>query len=245
MAGPADAPAVILLHGWPDDIGAWGRVAPLLNEAGFRTIAPYLRGCGLTEFLSDGTVRDGRGVALAQDAIDLADGLGLSRFAVVGHDWGARAAYFLASLFPDRISRIVSLALPYQPKGAFKIPSFAQARRIWYQWFMCVEGGAEAVRRDPKGFARIQWETWSPPGWFGDDDFFEAARSFENPDWVSITLHGYRSRYVQEPCDSRYDKLQDRLRTIDRVSIPTLMVQLIRATLRKSPPARKRTLQPV
>jgi pimeloyl-ACP methyl ester carboxylesterase len=140
IAGPVDAPVIILLHGWPDDIGAWRKITPRLNLAGFRTI-------------------DGRGVALAQDAIDLADALGLERFAVIGHDWGARAAYFLASLFPARVSQIASVALAYQPKGAFAIPSFPQARRIWYQWFMCLEGGAEAVHRDPKSFARIQWDT--------------------------------------------------------------------------------------
>jgi pimeloyl-ACP methyl ester carboxylesterase len=159
IAGPVDAPVIILLHGWPDDIGAWRKITPRLNLAGFRTIAPFLRGCGPTQFLSDSTVRDGRGVALAQDAIDLADALGLERFAVIGHDWGARAAYFLASLFPARVSQIASVALAYQPKGAFAIPSFPQARRIWYQWFMCLEGGAEAVHRDPKSFARIQWDT--------------------------------------------------------------------------------------
>ena len=225
VAGPADAPVIILLHGWPDDIRAWRKVSPRLNEAGFLTIAPYLRGCGSTHFLRDSAVRDGRGVALVQDTIDLADALSLDRFAVVGYDWGARAAYFLASLFPDRITRMAALGLAYQPKGLFTVPSFAQARRIWYQWFMCVEGGAAAVGRDPKSFARIQWETWSPAGWFDDEEFNETAQSFENPDWVAITLHGYRSRYVQQVCDVRYDILQEQLRTIDRVEVPTLMLQ--------------------
>jgi len=225
IGGPDDGPALILLHGWPDDIRAWHKVAPRLHEAGFRTITPYLRGCGPTQFLSETTIRDGRGVALAQDVIDLADGLGLKHFGVVGHDWGARAAYFLASLFPDRVSWIAALALPYQPNGTFTVPPFAQARRFWYQWFMCVEGGAEAVRRDPKSFARIQWDTWSPPGWFEEDDFDETARSFENPDWVAITLHGYRSRYLREVSDPRYDTLQDRLRTMDRITVPTLIIQ--------------------
>jgi pimeloyl-ACP methyl ester carboxylesterase len=66
---------LLLLHGWPDDIRGWRQVAPRLHAAGYRTITPYLRGFGLTRFLSRETVRDGRGVALAHDAIDLADGV--------------------------------------------------------------------------------------------------------------------------------------------------------------------------
>ena len=97
-------------------------------------------------------------MALAQDAIDLADRLSLDRFAVIGHDWGARVAYTLATLFPERITSIAALALAYQPRGVFDLPGFAQSRSFWYQWFMCLDRGAEAVRRDPVGFARIQWE---------------------------------------------------------------------------------------
>ena len=69
-------------------------------------------------------------MALAQDAIDLADGLGLERFAVVGHDWGARAAYTLAALFPKRVTAIAAIAPAFQPRGEFKIPSFDQSRRF-------------------------------------------------------------------------------------------------------------------
>jgi hypothetical protein len=75
----------------------------------------------------------------------------------------------------------------------FKVPDFQQWQRFWYQWFQCVEGGAEAVRRDPVGFARIQWETWSPPGWFDEAEFAATTQSFANPDWVAIRLNAYRA----------------------------------------------------
>ena len=160
--GPEDGRPLLLLHGWPDDVRGWRQVAPRLHARGWRTVAPYLRGFGPTRFHAAQTIRDGRGVALAQDAIDLADALRLETFAVVGHDWGARAAYILAALFPERVSAIVAIALAFQPWGAFHLPSFSQARRFWYQWFLALENGPEALRADPKGFARIQWETWSP-----------------------------------------------------------------------------------
>jgi pimeloyl-ACP methyl ester carboxylesterase len=89
-------------------------------------------------------------------------------------------------------------------------------------------GGGDApaeVRRDPVGFARIQWQTWSPSGWFTDSEFAETAKSFRNPDWGAITLHGYRSRWLDEPGDPRYAESQQRLEQIETLSTPTLMIQ--------------------
>jgi hypothetical protein len=80
---------------------------------------------------------------------------------------------------------IAALALPYQPRGAFAMSPFEQGRAFWYQWLMYVDDGASAVAADPVGFARIQWETWSPPGWFDDGEFDATARSFTTPDWVA------------------------------------------------------------
>lgn len=225
-SGPADGPVVLLIHGWPDAARAWNAVALRLNEAGYRTIVPELRGAGGTRFLRDDTVRDGSGVALANDAGDLADALGIAKFDVVGHDWGARAAYTIAALFPDRVRRMAALALAYQPRGVFELPDFSQARRFWYQWFMSLDGGPDAVAADPEGFARIQWETWSPPGWFDEAEFAATARAFENPDWVPITLNAYRRRWRgDQPSDPALAELYARLATIERVDVPALMIQ--------------------
>jgi pimeloyl-ACP methyl ester carboxylesterase len=223
--GPPDGPLVLLLHGWPDDIRGWRGLSPHLEKAGFRWVAPWLRGFGPTRFRSDNFVRDGSAVALAQDAIDLVHHLGCSKFSVVGHDWGARAAYTLAALFPERISCITALALAHSPRGQFPTPTFEQSRRWWYQWFMTTDRGAEAVRADPKGFARLQWDTWSPPGWFDNEEFEATAKSFENPDWVNVTLHAYRSRWKAESSDDRYAPLRERLGSVETLSTPTLLIQ--------------------
>jgi pimeloyl-ACP methyl ester carboxylesterase len=224
--GEKDAPPVLLLHGWPDAPRGWNAVAAALHADGWRTITPYLRGSGSTRFLSTQTPRVGSGVALASDAIDLADALGLSKFAVVGHDWGARAAYTLGALFPERITSVTALALAYQPRGRFTIPAFDQARRFWYQWFMCLDGGVAAIEADPVGFSRIQWDTWSPQGWFDEAEFMKTADAFSNPDWTAITLNAYRSRWCGgEAKDLRYDALQARLSEIEMLSTLTLMIQ--------------------
>jgi len=88
-----------------------------------------------------------------------------------------------------------------------------------------LDAGAEAMRADPTGFARIQWDTWSPPGWFDDTEFTMTAKSFSHPDWASITLNAYRQRWQPEASDSRYDALQTRLYAIETISTPTLMIQ--------------------
>jgi pimeloyl-ACP methyl ester carboxylesterase len=217
--------AALLLHGWPDDATTWLPIAKRLSEAGIRTISPWLRGFGQTRFLSASICRDGRTEALAQDALDLMEALGIGTFSVIGHDWGARTAYALAAIAPERIETITALSLGYSPRGAFPVPPFEQARAWWYQWFMSVDRGAEAVAKDPKGFARMQWETWSPRGWFDEATFERVAQSFENPDWLAVTLSNYRGRWRDAPRDPRYDALHDRIASTEKLSVPTLMVQ--------------------
>src|SRR5271165_470435 len=82
-AGPADGPAVILLHGWPYDIHSYVDVTPLLASAGYRVIVPYLRGYGTTHFLSSETFRNGQQSAVALDIVNLMDAL--KRLPIAGH----------------------------------------------------------------------------------------------------------------------------------------------------------------
>ena len=132
----------------------------------------------------------------------------------------------LAALAPERVTAIVALALAYQPRGAFVMPPFEQARAFWYQWLMYVDAGEVAIAADPTGFARIQWDTWSPSGWFDNAEFEATAESFANPDWVPITLQAYRSRFLpEEPRDPRYKLLEQRIGEVENLVVPTLMIQ--------------------
>jgi pimeloyl-ACP methyl ester carboxylesterase len=130
------------------------------------------------------------------------DRLAIQRFSVIGHDWGARAGYALAALAPERLDSLCAIALAFQPRFDFRTPSYEQCRRFWYQFFMCSDKGLNRVTENPFGFSRFQWETWSPSGWFTEEDFEAAARAWENPDYSAITLNGYRSRWLEnQPCD--------------------------------------------
>ncbi len=121
--GPADGPAVLLLHGWPYDIHSFDDVVPLLTDAGFRVIVPYLRGYGTTRFLLDGTFRNGQQAAVARDAVDLLDALGIEHAKIAGFDWGARTACIVAALWPERCRALVSVS-------GYLIGSQAAARPI-------------------------------------------------------------------------------------------------------------------
>jgi pimeloyl-ACP methyl ester carboxylesterase len=224
VAGAEDGPAVFLLHGWPDDALTWGGVRPALHEAGFRTIAPYLRGCGPTRFRDDTIPRNGQLVALAQDVLSLADALALPRFAVVGHDWGARAAYIAAALAPERVAACVALSVGWGTNDPDQSLSLTQTQAYWYQWLMSLDRGAHLVRHDRKRFTRYIWSIWNP-GWSVPDEVFEAtAASFDNPDWAEVTLHSYRVRWGLAPRAAVYDPLEARIAAYPIIHVPTLVL---------------------
>src|SRR5260370_22925969 len=87
-AGPADGPAVILLHGWPYDIHSFAEVTPLLASRGYRVIVPFVRGYGTTRFLLDDTLRNGQQAAVAADVIAHMDALGIEKAVLGGFDGG-------------------------------------------------------------------------------------------------------------------------------------------------------------
>jgi pimeloyl-ACP methyl ester carboxylesterase len=221
--GPRTGVVILLLHGWPDDASTWNAVAPTLNEAGFRTITPMLRGFGKTRFLSD-RPRTGDSGVLALDAIALLDHLKIRSFAVAGQDWGVGIAEALAVGWPERVTRVALLSSPMQ-LGGRPTPSFEQAQRYWYHWFQVTKRGEIAIRNDPIGFARLMWRNWSPPNWFSDRQFNEVARSFANPDWVSVTLHSYRSRWEEVDPDPSSKDLLKAVREQKQLSHPAIFIQ--------------------
>ncbi len=221
--GAADAPAVLLLHGWPDDLTTWARVAPALAAAGRRVIVPSLRGFAETRFHDLASPRTGNTAVLALDAIALMDALGIGRFAMVGHDWGAGAVEAVAVGFPERVERIALFSTPPR-MGGIPMPPFLHAQLQWYHWFQATQRGEAAVRADPIGFARIMWENWAPKGWFDEATFAATSRSFTNPDWVDVTLHSYRARWGEADPDPASAALHERVASTTSLSLPTIYI---------------------
>src|ERR1700744_1679756 len=136
-AGPADGPAVILMHGWPYDIHSFADVTPLLASAGYRVIVPYLRGYGTTRFLSSETVRNGQQSVVALDIVALMDALKIEKAILGGFDWGARTADIIAALWPERCKALVSVSgylIGSQAANRAPLPPKAE-EAWWYQYY--------------------------------------------------------------------------------------------------------------
>jgi len=100
---------VVLLHGFPDTSFLWRHQIPALVSAGFRVVAPDLRGRGQSD--KPERVEDYRLSAIMKDVAGIMDALGIERAHVVGHDWGAPVAWFLAALLPQRVDRLVAISV--------------------------------------------------------------------------------------------------------------------------------------
>ena len=222
--GPSNGPTVILLHGWPDDVRTWDGVVTRLQNGGFRTIVPYLRGFGPTRFLKDHTVRSGQLSALAADVIAMANALSLERYAVVGHDWGARAAYIAATEDNRRVTQIAAISVGYGTNSSNQELQLQQIRNYWYHWYFCLPQGVDLVNHSRRELCRFMWDTWSPTWQFDPSEYEITATAFDNPDWATITVHSYRHRWGQAMGDPRYDQLEARLARVPLSNVPTLVL---------------------
>lgn len=223
-SGPKTGKTAVLLHGWPDDALTWTRILPDLHAAGWETLLPYLRGFGPTVFRLQDTPRSGQLSALGQDVLDFADALGLNQFAVIGHDWGARAAYIASCVAPERISHCVALSVGWGTNDPDQVLSLPQAQNYWYHWYMTLDRGEALVRRDWPEFTKYIWDIWNPAWKVSDQEFEATAKAFENADWADIVLHSYRVRWGLAARDPAFDDLEARLKEDPTISVPTLIL---------------------
>lgn len=226
-AGPADGPAVILLHGWTYDIHSYVDVAPLLASAGYRVIVPYLRGYGTTRFLSGETVRNGQPAVVAVDIIALMDALGMEKATLAGFDWGARTANIIAALWPERCKAMVTVSgylIGSQESGKMPLPPTAELQ-WWYQFYFATERGRAGYDKYQHDFAKLIWKLASPKWDFDDATFDRSAASFDNPDHVAIVVHNYRWRLGLAEGEPKYGDLDKRLAESPVVAVPTITLE--------------------
>ncbi|PWC14551.1 alpha/beta fold hydrolase [Brenneria corticis] len=216
--------SAVLLHGWPDSPASWKTVAPMLADAGYRVLAPALRGFAPTRFRDAATPRSGQLSALGRDLLEFIDVLGLTRPLLVGHDWGARAAANACGLRDGVASHLVMLSVGYGTNDPNQTISLQQARNYWYHWLMATPRGARVVQEEREAFARQMWDTWAPAGWYADADFDEAAQAFQGDDWAEVVLHSYRHRWGFVAGDRAYDQDEARLNPAPVLSVPTLVL---------------------
>lgn len=222
--GASDAPTIILLHGWPDDALTWKAIIPALVSANYRCITPFLRGCGHTHFLDSQTLRSGQLAALGQDLIEFIEALKIGSVHLVGHDWGARTAYNTAALRPDLVLSLTALSVGYGTNNPAQILSFEQIQQYWYQWFFATERGRATLSADRCGFTRQLWQLWCPSWSFSETEFETTAKSFDNSDWIDITIDSYRNRWGISPNDPDYDSIHKKLMAAPKIDVPTTVI---------------------
>ena len=224
--GPPDGPPVILMHGWPSDPHDWDGVAPPLAAAGCRVLMPWLRGYGPTRFLDPATPRSGQQAALGADLRDFMDALGIGQAILGGYDWGGRAACVVAALWPERARGLVSITgynIQNIPESGQPAAATTELR-YWYQWYFQTERGRAGLQANRRDVAHLLWRLWSPNWTFDDATFAQTATSFDNEDFVAVTIQSYRHRFINAPGDPTLDELEARLAAQPAIGVPTIVL---------------------
>jgi pimeloyl-ACP methyl ester carboxylesterase len=190
-------PLALCLHGFPDAAYTWRHLLPALAGAGFHAVAPFMRGYAPTAVPADGAYHLG---ALVADAVALHEVLGGDGDAVlIGHDWGAEAAYGAAAFAPDRWRRLVTLAVPPAALDEVLFSDYEQLKRSFYLFmFRDPAGLAEtAVARDDLAFLDKLWRDWSP-GFQPGEHLARVKDCLRQPANLAAALGYYRAAVDQE-----------------------------------------------
>ena len=217
---------VLLMHGWPYDPRCYDDVVPRLVAAGCRVIVPYLRGFGATRFLSADTPRSGQQAALGNDLRELLDALAIERAVLAGYDWGGRAACVVAALWPERVRGLVT-------GNGYNIQNIAasvkpvapeQEHRFWYQYYFHTERGRAGLEQNRRALCRYIWQIWSPNWAFDDATYENSAVSFDNPDFVAVTIQSYRHRFGYAAGDPALEPIEQRLAAQPAITVPATVL---------------------
>ncbi len=196
--GPGDGPLALCLHGFPDTAHTWRLLVPRLAAAGYRAVAPFLRGYAPSGLAPDGRYDTG---TLALDVCALHDALGGRSDAVlIGHDWGAFAAYGAAAWEPDRWRKLVTAAVAPPAAMADTFLSYEQLRRSWYLFFFQTPLAEHIVPLDDHHFLERLWADWSPDY----DASWDVARVKEavgTPERLAAAIGYYRAMLAGPPDD--------------------------------------------
>ncbi len=183
VADEGSGTPVVLLHGFPDTSALWRHQVAALTGAGFRTIAPDMRGRGRSDRPPD--VADYALTKIVGDVIGIMDALGVQRAHVVGHDWGAAVAWLVAMLAPNRVDHlaVVSVGAP----GAAGPPTLQELQKGWYRILFLFEGAAEDLAQ------RNDWYLLREMLQGGGEDFGVYISNLSPPGALTAALNWYRA----------------------------------------------------
>ena len=214
QAGPTDGPLVILLHGFPEFWYGWRHQIDALAEAGFWVWAPDQRGYNLSD--KPNGISAYRIDTLAADIVGLIDAAGRQKAVIVGHDWGAAVAWWLAATHPDRVERLAVLNVPHPAvMSRFVRHDLGQLRRSWYIGFFQLPGLPEFLCRLGNWAALTRlFRQSSRPGTFTEADFEQYRTAWSQPGAFRSMINWYRAA-LQKPPKGMMPK---------RITVPTLLI---------------------
>lgn len=199
-------PLALCLHGFPDSAHTWRHLLPALADAGFRAVAPFMRGYAPTTVPPDGLYQTG---ALSDDANVLHEVLEADENAVIiGHDWGAPSAYGAAVDQPQRWKRVVGMAVPPgAAMGMAFMSNLDQLKRSWYMFFFQHPLSDIVVPANDLAFIDMIWSDWSP-SYRNKADVQHAKDCLSSPEHLGAALSYYRATLGAGKKDPRYDAIQ-------------------------------------
>ncbi|WP_167105180.1 alpha/beta fold hydrolase [Mycobacterium sp. DL592] len=178
-------PLVLLLHGFPDTAHTWDHLRSRLAAQGYRAVSPFMRGYQPTGIPDADPDQE----TLARDVLALIPALGAQDAIVVGHDWGAAAAYGAAALDPHRVAKLITIAIPHP--GALK-PSLRKLWGIRHFATYKLPGAPKRFARNDFAALPAIYRRWSPT-WSPAPDEFDAVRAcFSNPRSLNAAFGYYR-----------------------------------------------------
>jgi len=207
-----DGPLAICLHGFPDSAHTWRHLLPRLADAGYRAVAPFLRGYAPTEVPSDGRFQT---AASAMDALALRDALGGGADSVIiGHDWGAIITHIAANVRPEAFAKVVTIAVPPgNAVGVAFLSNLAQIKRSWYMFFFQHPFADFVVGANDLAYIDMLWADWSP-GFDATEELALLKPSLRDPANLQAALGFYRATLGAGYNDPALQSAQDMSSTI-------------------------------
>lgn len=215
-------PLVLCLHGFPDHARSFRHQLCELSKRGFRVVAPNMRGYAPTDIPSNGPYQT---AALGQDVVSLIDALSYESTVVIGHDWGAAAAYGAAIIAPEKISRLIVVAVPYgKALRQAWVRDPEQQRKSWYIFFFQTPIAEQAVAFNNFAFIDRLWRDWAASGWACPKEEMDALKkTLAIPGVLTAALDYYRNLFDTTRHLPSLENLQHRIGN-EVIQVPTLYV---------------------
>lgn len=217
-----EGPLVLCLHGFPDHARSFRHQLTALSRVGFRVVAPFMRGYLPTEIPENSSYQT---AVLGQDIVSLIDALEYESAIVIGHDWGAAAAYAASIIAPKKVRKLIATAVPYGNvvREAWLTDSLQQ-RKSWYIFFFQTRIAEHSVANTNYQFIDKLWEDWSSPGWTCPKEEMKALKStLSKPGVLSAALGYYRSIFDTTLHSPELTSLQKKIGK-ELIHVPTLYI---------------------